>query len=98
MVRSRNLSPSAETAMAPLRPTVLHGAPGFGWVAVSFCALTSAAKGRPMERSKVTMRGPVGLSAVFLREAQGVMVTHGDPGGVMRDWKVFQLGFPHDSN
>ena len=25
-------------------------------MAVSFCALTSAAKGRPMERSKVTMR------------------------------------------
>lgn len=39
---------------------------GFGWVAVSFCALTSAAKGRPMERSKVTMRiyGPKRLKVV----------------------------------
>jgi hypothetical protein len=39
--------------------------PGFGWVAVSFCALTSAAKGRPMERSKVTMRRPVKLSNIW---------------------------------
>ncbi|CAK9043421.1 unnamed protein product [Durusdinium trenchii] len=29
---------------------------GFGWVAVSFCALTPSAEGRPMERSKVTLR------------------------------------------
>lgn len=33
--------------------------PGFGWVAVSFAALNSSAAGRPMERSKVTMRSLV---------------------------------------
>eukprot|EP00434_Breviolum_minutum_P004570 symbB.v1.2.004031.t3/scaffold227.1/size261201/17 len=39
---------------------------GFGWVAVSFAALNSSAAGRPMERSKVTMRiyGPKRLKVV----------------------------------
>ncbi|CAK8993708.1 unnamed protein product [Durusdinium trenchii] len=39
---------------------------GFGWVAVSFCALTPSAEGRPMERSKVTLRiyGPKRLKVV----------------------------------
>ena len=37
-------------------PNAQPRAPGFGWVAVSFCALTPSAEGRPMERSKVTLR------------------------------------------
>lgn len=38
-------------------PRVACVSGGFGWVAVSFAALSSEAAGRPMERSKVTLRG-----------------------------------------
>ena len=62
-------------------------APGFGWVAVSFAALNSSAAGRPMERSKVTMRSLVEWEMV---EISPINVDDGwmDDGWLVDDWSM----------